>query len=72
MTTSAQSQKNSMSSPAAQDLGLGDQLQQQLEDTMSARKKSILNIGGMSNPMDVTSSISPAVQALLSKAGGGA
>lgn len=37
------SEKNQMLSPAVADLGLGDQLTQQLEDQEAARKKKMLS-----------------------------
>lgn len=36
----ADSQKNMMLSPAAQDLGLGDQLRQELENQLEQRRKA--------------------------------
>lgn len=57
------SAKNLMLSPAASDLGLGDQLNQQLEDDLEKRKKDALKAGQMSI-------MSPAVLSLFGRAGG--
>ena len=60
-TTSA---KNSIFSPAATDLGLGDQLNQQLQDeTEEEKKRRLLN-------QQMQAAINPAVMSLLGGAGG--
>lgn len=47
------SAKNLMLSPAAADLGLGDQLQQQVADTIEERRKKLLKKTGIS-PMGMS------------------
>jgi len=72
MAAVTSSAKNFGLSPAANDLGLGDQLSQQLQDMNDERKKKALNAGGIVPDLSGGSSTmsSPAVQALY-KAGGG-
>ncbi len=41
------SAKNAMLSPAASSLGLGDQLQQQVADTVEERRKKLLKQAGV-------------------------
>lgn len=61
------SAKNTMLSPAAADLGLGDALRQQVEDTIDERKKKLLRQAQIAQgPM---ASIGPATQSLFSGAG---
>lgn len=67
--------KNAALSPAAFDLGLGqgDILQDQVDEATKERQKKSSNgplMGDGTNAL-LTSSFSPAVAALLSKAGGG-
>ena len=55
-------------SPAVTDLGLGDQLKEQLEQQTEAARKSALKNQGAS---DAVLSMSPATQALFGFLGGG-
>lgn len=57
-----QSAKNMMLSPAATDLGLGAQLQQQVADTVEERRKKLLKQAGV---LEFGAAMSPAAQSLL-------
>lgn len=72
MPTSAQSEKNFSLTGAASDLGLGDQVKQQLEDQNDERKNKLLNQAGPSfgDMGALGATLSPASMALLSKAAG--
>ena len=62
------STKNTMLSPAAQDLGLGDQLKQQVEsDVMKRKKKTEQMANGMTAPGGL---MGPATQSLIAGIGG--
>lgn len=63
LLTPNQSAKNLMLSPAASDLGLGDQLNQQLESELEKRKKDALKQGQMNL-------LSPATLSLFGQVGG--
>lgn len=60
-------QKNSMMSPAAQDLGLGDQLRQQLSDAEEERKKKMLLQA--QSAQRAASPLGPATQTLFGQGG---
>lgn len=60
----AVSQKNQVLSFAAQDLGLGDQLSQQVEDEVAQRKKKAQQAGA-----SAAQSLSPAVMSLFGTGG---
>lgn len=59
----AMSAKNSMLSPAAQTLGLGDQLKTQLDDLEEERKKKLLKQANQT-------AMGPATMSLFAGAGG--
>lgn len=66
------STKNAPLSPAAQSLGLGDQLQTQLQDELDeAKKKKMANQGPNAALNPNTPGISSAVQSLLGTTGTG-
>lgn len=64
------SAKNFGLSPAAHDLGLGDQLVQQLQDQEEERKKKLLQLGQVPNANGLNG-ISPGAMQLIGGMGGG-
>lgn len=54
MTTTAYAQKNLALNPAAQDLGLGDQLQQELQNQLELRRKKMASAGINQQPSLLT------------------
>lgn len=63
------SAKNMSLTPAAQDLGLGDQLNVQLEDQLAERKKKLLQVSQVPNQSGLNNS--PAALSLLGQSQGG-
>lgn len=64
------SAKNALSSPALSDLGLGDQVAQQLQDQLAERQKKALtaaggNTSGMTDQQARIMGMSPSVQMLF-------
>lgn len=62
------SSKNAMLSTAAADLGLGDQLQNQVQNELAQRKKKLQQSAGLGMSSAMTGG--PATQSLFSAAGG--
>ncbi len=63
------SSKNTMLSPAAADLGLGDQLKTQLEDAEEERKKKLL-AQQRAAQMQHAGGLNPGTMSLYGQAGG--